>query len=188
MKKRIILVSGYAAGGKTVFSKRLSEALMLPVFNKDDMKAVLGNYIPLPTRAESKNLSNATVGVMLHIAENMMKTEKQFILESNFREDETEVLRRLLKKYDYEALSYVLVGDLRVLHKRFIERDNSPERDKANKLHGLLDEFDKFEAEVRPLADFDVGGERITVDTTDFEDVDFHKHIHKGEQFLNGSR
>lgn len=184
MKKKIILVSGYAAGGKTVFSKKLSEELGIPVFNKDDMKAVLGKYIPLPTRQESKNVSNATVALMLHVAENMMKTRQQFILESNFRENEAEILKDLIRTYEYESFSYVLTGDLTVLHKRFVKRDNSPERDPANKLGGLLDEFDKFAAEVSPLAEFDVGGRKMQIDTTDFERVDFSKYIRCGKSFL----
>lgn len=182
---KIILVAGYVAGGKTTFSLRLSQSLNIPVFNKDKIKSVLGDYIKINNRKESKNLSRATFGIMAHIAENLMKTEIPFILESNFIDSEAAILKDLISKYNYKALSYVFVGDLHIIHKRFIERDNSPEREVSNRIYGLLDDYSVFEESIMPLGKFNIGDKIVKVNTTTFENVDFESYIKEAYEFIN---
>jgi dephospho-CoA kinase len=43
MNKKIILVGGYCASGKSVFSRKLSSLLSIPCFNKDIIEEVLGD-------------------------------------------------------------------------------------------------------------------------------------------------
>lgn len=181
---KIILVAGCLAGGKTTFSLRLAEALGLPVFNKDKMKNVLGGYLPIPNRAESLRLSDATVALMLHTAEILMRTGAPLILESNFKADEAARLEELIGRCGYHALTYVFAGDLRVLHRRFLEREGSPAREPANRMGGLYDDYAVFAENVRPLADFCAGGEIIRVDTTDFQSVDFDGYIEQARRFI----
>lgn len=109
------------------------------------MKAALGRSIQIQNREDSKNLSAATFDTMIHTAECLMKAEIPFILESNFKPSEAARLRQLTQSYDYRALSFVFVGDLHVLHQRFLARDNSPEREEANRIHGLFDDYAVFE-------------------------------------------
>lgn len=182
---KIILVAGYVAGGKTTFSLRLSQSLNIPVFNKDKIKSVLGNYIKINNREESKNLSRATFGIMAHITENLMKTGIPFILESNFIDSEAAILNDLISKYNYKTLSYVFVGDLHIIHKRFIERDNSPEREASNRIHGLLDDYSVFEEGIMPLGKFNIEDKIVKVDTTTFENVDFESYIKETHEFIN---
>lgn len=182
--EKIILVAGYLAGGKTTFSTRLAETLGLSVFNKDKMKHVLGGYLPIPSRAESRRLSDATVALMLHTAEILMRTGVPLILESNFKADEAARLEELIGRYGYRALTYVFEGDLHVLHRRFLARDNSPEREPANRMGGLYDDYAVFAENVRPLADFHAGGEIVRVDTTDFQTVDFDGYIEQARRFI----
>ncbi len=184
MSKTIIMIAGYVAGGKTTFSHKLSKELNIPVFNKDLIKSVLGNYITINNRDDSKNLSKATFGVMKHLAENLMKTEFSFILESNFNITETEILKGLIAKYGYKSLSFVFVGDMKVIHKRFVERDASPEREAANRMYGLLDDFDVFENSIRHLGDFNIGDKVLRIDTTSFDDVDFGYYIQEASDFV----
>ena len=72
-----------------------------------------------------------------------------------------------LKKYNYKALTFLFIGNLEILHKRFLERDNSPERGKANKINGLLDEFSIFKTSVKPLTEFNIGDKLVKIDTSD---------------------
>ncbi len=185
MPKTVILLAGYVAGGKTTFSLKLSDALNIPVFNKDRIKSVLGDYIKINNRDESKNLSRATFGIMTHNAENLMKANMPFILESNFISAEANVLHNLIQKYDYNSLTYLFLGDLRIIHKLFIERDNSSEREQANRVNGIFDDYEVFEKSIKPLGDFSVGGKIIKVDTTNFADVDFENFIHEAHTFIN---
>lgn len=185
-RNAVILIAGHVAAGKTTFSHKLAEALHIPVFNKDNIKAVLGGYLPVDNRAQSKNLSRATFGLMAHIAENLMKTGVPFIWESNFAGDEPETLRFLTDRYAYRSLSFVLVGDLRVIYERFTARENTPMRDPANRAFGDLADYPSFASAVGPLSDFDAGGEMVRIDTTDFTRVDFKPHIAYARQFLQG--
>lgn len=186
-EKALIMVAGYVAGGKTTFSIKLSEQLGIPVFNKDLVKAVLGQYLPIPDRATSKRLSHATFGLITHTAENLMKAGVPFIWESNFAGDELEVLRGLLNRYAYRSLSFVFVGDLRVIHRRFTERELTPERDPANRmLGGELDGYEAFAQAIGPLGEFNVGDTVVRIDTTDFDAVDFTSHMESAKRFLHG--
>ncbi len=184
MRKTIIMVAGYVAGGKSTFARMLAERLNLPVFIKDTMIQVMREHITAENRDEKKKISNATRGTMAYIAERLMITGTSFILESNFIKFDEDMLRRLIEKYEYNALTYVFVGDLRVIHKRFIERDNSPERDPANRIGGLLDDFALFKQSIKPLGDFDAGGKIIKVDTTSFENVDFEAHLQEAIDYM----
>lgn len=188
MGKRIILVAGCTAAGKTTFSTKLSAAASVPCFNKDLVKAVLGQHVKIHSRTESKQFSKATFYLLKHIAEQFMKAGFPIILESNFNTTEAKELSAYITQYAYEPLTYVFHGDLRTMHRRFVERENSCERDCANRMFGLWDEFEAFQSDIQAacLTDFDVGGIRIPVDTTCFERVDFCALVRKGVAFLEG--
>jgi len=185
MCKKIIIVAGYLAGGKTIFSQKLSEKIKIPCFNKDLMKIELGKNIEVNNREDSKRLSIATYNIMMHIMENFMKAGKPLIIESNFDNYSSKIIKQYLEKYGYKPLTYLLLGDLKILHKRFIERENSSERDNVNKIFGLLNDFLVFEKSVEPLKDFNVGGEIIRIDTSYFNKVNFDKYIEDAYNFIN---
>ncbi len=65
--KKILLITGDIAAGKTTFSKILSARYGAAVFQKDTVKEVLGEWIGFQNREENKALSNAAIDVMCHI-------------------------------------------------------------------------------------------------------------------------
>jgi 2-phosphoglycerate kinase len=185
MNGKIIILTGYCATGKTVFSQRLSRELNILCFNKDFIKAVLGKNIDISTREESSRLSISTFNLMVHIIEIFMKQDKPIIIESNFKTSEGKIIKELLEKYNYQSLTLLMVGDLKILHKRFLERDNSPERDKANRSEGAFNDYDKFENAIKPLGEFNVGDKIIKIDTSYFEKINYEKYIEETKIFLN---
>ena len=188
MTGKIIIISGYVATGKTTFSGQLSEKLNILCFNKDIIKAVLGKNIDINSRETSSQLSVTTFNLLMHITEIFMRQGKPLIVESNFKVSEGKVIRDLLKLYKYRSLTFLMTGDLRIIHKRFVERDNKPERDKANRSNGLFDEYEFFEKAVKPLGDFNVGDKIVRIDASDFAQVNFQQYIEKAEMFMNQSR
>jgi predicted kinase len=80
MKNKIIIVGGYCATGKSTFSRELSHLLNIPCFNKDIIKEVLGDGLSPEDNMIDKNGSNTTFMLMLHIAEQFLKTGKICIL------------------------------------------------------------------------------------------------------------
>ena len=108
MTKKIILVAGLPAAGKSTFSRELSKRLSIPCFNKDVIKEVMADGFgkeneELLTR--NKKGSAATFALMLHIAEQFMQTGNACILESNFQKHyplsltESQQIENLIEKY-----------------------------------------------------------------------------------------
>ncbi len=180
---KMIFVAGYVAGGKSTFSRRLSEELGIPVFNKDTIKSVLGDHITIHTREDSLTLSRATLGLMAHIADHLMATNIPLILESNFNTGDAVVFNKLIEQRGYAPLTFMLIGDLRVMYERFYAREQNGTREPANRAFGTVD-FESFARGVSALADFDVGGQIIRIDTTAFDRVDWQQYIDMARMFI----
>jgi dephospho-CoA kinase len=184
MCKKLIIITGYVAGGKTTFSLKLSKELNIPCFNKDLIKIELGKKIDVNNREDSKLLSETSFNIMMYILENFMKVGQPLIIESNFGYTNGANIKELLGKYNYQSLTYLFTGDLKIIHKRFVERDKSPERDKVNRINGLLDEYSVFESSIKPLGEFNIGDKIIKIDTTDFSKINFDKYIKESYDFI----
>ena len=65
MNKKIIIIGGYCASGKSVFSRKLSGLLNIPCFNKDIIKEVLGDGFGSENNMVSQKGSFATFLQML---------------------------------------------------------------------------------------------------------------------------
>ena len=175
MGKCIIFVSGLLAAGKTTFSEYLSKELGILLINKDYIKEILGETVGFNNREENLKLSLATHHLMRHIARNSMKIGLPLILESNFNPSDAEHFKYEIQKYMYSPITVMLTGDKRILYKRFIERWE--ERHPAHKSFPLPT-WEEFNA--GPDDDwerFDVGGEKLTIDTTNFENVRFDEIV-----------
>ena len=189
MNKKIIIIAGYLASGKSTFALKMSKKLNIPYFIKDTLKSAICTSIPIESRDESKRFSVATFDAILYITERLMETGYPFIIEGNFetgagyKVNEAHFLKALIEKYDYQSLTFVLHGDTRKLYERFYDREKQPERGQANQIHSELsyEDFDKW---IKPLGDFTVGVKTIKIDTTDFELVDFDSHIKTAHSFL----
>ena len=88
--KKLILVCGDLACGKSTFCGQLSRRFDIPVFYKDTIKEVLGDTIGFANREENLKLSVATFGLLRHIFLQSADLGHDLILESNFRQHELE--------------------------------------------------------------------------------------------------
>jgi predicted kinase len=187
MKKKLIIVTGYLAAGKTTFSTKLSQSLQLPCLQKDTVKSVIGREIEMKSRTESSLFSRVTFDLMMHFADRLMACGYPFILEGNFNQGNGVVLQELIDHYGYETLTYFFQGDLGILHQRFLERDLSEERDPVNKIHGLLDRFEDFENVAIALDAFSVSGTIMRIDGTYFSPSKDESAIESARNYLNTS-
>jgi len=182
MYPKIIIITGYLAAGKSTFARRLSEALSVPFIIKDTFKIALCESVSIINREESSRFSAITFDGMMYVTERLMETGRPIIIEGNFvpsglkKTDEAGVIKKLIDKYGCHSLTYKFVGDTRILHKRYIERDKLTERGQVNAMYGDISygDFDRF---CHNLDAFDVGGKVIVVDATEFSSVDFERHI-----------
>lgn len=189
MNKKIIIVEGYLASGKSTFALQLSKHINVPYLIKDTFKIALCESVAITNRGESSTFSAVTFDAMMYVTERMFEVGCPIIIEGNFvpagvkKVDEAGIIRQLIDKYEYSSLTYKFTGDTRVLHKRFVEREETLERGHANKI-GADVSYDEFNGWCHNLDNFDVGGKIIRVDTTDFDSVDFEGYYNVAKQFM----
>lgn len=190
MNKKIIIIEGYLASGKSVFALRLSKALHVPSFIKDTFKTALCKSVSVMNREESSRFSVITFDAMTYVTERMFEAGNPVILEGNFvpagvkKTDESGIIKDLIDRYGYASLTFKFMGDTRVLHKRFIEREKTPERGRANTM-GFEVSYEDFDRWCHNLDAFHIGGEIVRIDTTDFNTVNFHEYIELAKRFVN---
>lgn len=189
MNKKIIIIEGYLASGKSTFALRLSKSINVPYLIKDTFKTALCASVPINRREESSKFSTVTFDAMMYATERLLEVGYPIIIEGNFvptgvkKADEAGTIKALIDKYAYIPLTYKFVGDTQVLHKRYVERDKLPERGQANMMFSepLLSDFEKY---CSNLDAFTVGGKVIEIDTTDFSKVDFEMLVETARLFI----
>ena len=183
MDNFIVFVSGLLASGKTTFSEYLSKELGVLLINKDYVKEVLCETVGFNNREENLKLSGATHQLMRHITESSMKVSLPIILESNFNPGDAKYFGNEIQKYEYVPITVMLTGNKKVLYQRFIERWE--ERHPAHKSFPLPT-WEEFNTQPdNGWERFDVGGEKITIDTTNFENVCYDDVVGKVKNLIN---
>ena len=185
------MVGGYCASGKSTFSRRLSQLINIPCFNKDVIKEVLGDGFGQSGGcfdAASGGMvidkgSRVTFLLMLHIAEEFLKAGMPCILESNFKLNEIEQIQSLLDKYNCRCLSFIFKGDLDILFYRYMERDDSEKRHWVHSTAGENSEnFGQWHLQ------YGIGkaciGKTIITDATSFTDIDYDELYSAAQEFM----
>ncbi|MCL2375989.1 MAG: ATP-binding protein [Defluviitaleaceae bacterium] len=192
MNKKIIIITGHLAAGKTTFAAKLSETLGVPYFSKDLIKIALNRSFPVENQTDSRRLSAIAFDAIEFNTERFMEVGAPIIIEANFVMDENhngvkegDALRTLIHRYGYQSLTHIFLGDMAVLYKRFIARDALPERGTANKTWSDYT-FEDYTKDCNTLEKFNIGGEIVKIDTTDINAVDFSKYIEMTHTFMEG--
>ena len=190
MNKKMIIIEGYLAAGKSTFALQLSRQINVPYLVKDTFKIALCKNVSVTNRSESSLFSTVTFDAMMYVTERMFETGNPIIIEGNFvpagvkKVDEAGLIKGLIDKYGYTPLTFKFSGDTQVLYKRFIERETTTERGQVNKI-GVDIPYEIFDKWCHNLDNFNVGGKIVQVDTTDFTKVDFNTYIEFARQFIN---
>jgi len=183
MKNKIIIVGGYCASGKSVFSNKLSDLLNIPCFNKDVIKEVLGDGFGSENNMVELKGSAATFLLMLHIAEKTLQSHNICILESNFKQKETDQIKLLLEKYNCECLTYIFKGDFKILFDRYMKRDVLEKRHWVHNTEG--ENFDNFEKGHLKHGIGETGiGKIIISDATKFENINYNELYNIAKDFI----
>ena len=190
MNKKIIIIEGYLASGKSTFALQLSKSLNVPYLMKDTFKTALCKNISIADRNERSLFSAVTFDAMMYVTERLFETGSPIIIEGNFvpvgvkKIDESGVIKRLIDKYGYTPLTFKFTGDTQILYKRFIDREKTIERGEVNKI-GVDVSYKSFAQWCHSLDDFNVGGKIVQIDTTDFAGVDFNIYIEFARRFMS---
>jgi len=182
---KLIIVTGYPASGKTTFASKLSNILHIPFFNLDSIKTSIGKVIDVNNWEDSIRLGKSSFFVLMYIIENLMKVSKPIIIENSFIQEHEIEIKYLSEKYEYETLTYFLKCDLQILHKRFIEREYSLERNKSNKIFGLWDDYSIFARDIKLFGNFNIGNKIIDIDTSDIININYDNYIDIAKEFID---
>ena len=165
--KKLLLVTGDLATGKSTFADILSNRYNTGVFHKDSIKEVLGDTIGFANREENLKLSKATAELMVFLFQEFARRNQNLILESNFHTEELEKLNRTASENGYEVLTLVLRGNIEILHKRYVNRMLHENRHPVH-LSTTLDIFDDFKEYIERARKEGIPGMTILVNADEF--------------------
>jgi len=180
-----VLVAGMPATGKTRFAAWLGEKRGIPWMSKDGIKEMLFDRIGFSSRGEKVQLGLAAQDMLYAFAEAQLAAGCSFILENNFEDSSRRPLEELLDKYDCRVITVRFGGEIGAIHRRFLERDQSPERHRGHVVNTRYPEVGEKAAYVPlSLENFAAGmmargfdrfclGRLVCVDATDFANVDY---------------
>ena len=126
--KKIILITGDLATGKSTFAHILSKRYGAPLFFKDKIKEILCDAIGFSSREENIKLSVATMNVMTYNFEVLALSDQDLILEANFKSYEMKRIEKIAKEKGYDILTLVLTADMDIIYKRFVNRIENENR------------------------------------------------------------
>ena len=126
--KKLILITGDLATGKSRFASILSERYGMTVMYKDKIKEVLGDTVGFKDREENLRLSVATMELMIYGFSELARLNMPLILEANFKTHELEKINAFAMANGYESLTLVLRADMDIIYKRFLNRIENENR------------------------------------------------------------
>lgn len=159
MSRRLVIVGGAPATGKTTLAHELGRSLELPVITKDDVKEALAAPFETGDRDWSRRLGVAAYSVLFTVAERVLAGGQGLILESNFR---CGISDQPLRDLAALAPTVVIVCRTPVARERFTERATRG-RHRVHIDHAVLDEWTGDDS----AHQIDIGTPRLVVDTTD---------------------
>ena len=178
-EKCVIIITGMPATGKTTTGIKIAEKLRIPFFSKDQIKEILFDAISNKnaTYEDKRKIGFASYDILYHNIEVLMKVGCTFILESNFVKQSSDILKKLISNYNYNSITIRFETDLKILHKRFLMRENTSERHQGLVSNGAFDDFETFTKLSEKCKEFKINDNELIVDTTDFSNINIDEII-----------
>ena len=148
--RKLIIITGDLAAGKSTLASALSERLSIPFITKDSLKEIACDIIGYQTREENRLLSKCATCDMVYFFKQSALVGADLILEANFRAEELREIKELVDEYDYRVALIMMTGDIPLLYQRFLDR--LPSRHIAHRSLNLdysLERFTDYINEIR---------------------------------------
>lgn len=166
--KKLLLITGDLACGKTTFAKLLSKRYDTNLYFKDSLKELLGDAIGFTDRESNLKLSKAAVQVMVHIFSEFAAMGKNLILEANFRTNELEKLHEIAARNGYDVLTLLFDGEPEILYERFLHRISYENRHPVHIIGDIL-EYENFVPYIEKARQEFVPGAILKICADDFD-------------------
>ena len=129
MKKTIVLLAGYPATGKSYLCNKILEKLPdFLIVSQDDMKEKLFDQYGFDNMEEKVAIENQSWEQYYEVMEEDLKNGDSIISDYPFSVKQKDKIKNLAEKYEYQVVTFRLIGDLEVLFKRSQKRDLDPKR------------------------------------------------------------
>lgn len=123
MKKKLVLVNGAPASGKSTIVRYLRQNCDIVIIEKDAIKEFFFDYIGYSNREMSMVLGKAAVDAMFALTVQMFKIRNCVILENAFYRDLSRLdIERIRKECDFDVLEIYCDIDENVRRERFAHR------------------------------------------------------------------
>jgi predicted kinase len=182
----LIIITGAPATGKTRIGHHLAAELHLPYLSKDDIKERLFDTLGIGDRLWSQRLGSATFELLYYVLDLMMSAGQSTIVDCNFpSEPSTTRLLALKRTYGFETFQIVCQADPEVLLARYRARWDAGERHPGHVDPEVVEHFERVG--MGTYAVLAIGGDSVTIDTTDLATVDVAPITARLRQTLQGS-
>ena len=191
MRDFIFIVLGGPATGKSMVGTRLAQSLKIPYFSKDGVKEPIFDDVGIPVAIETdeplsgRKMDNAAITILFYLIEMQLKAGCGCVIDCNFRGHHAETLNALLSQYPLTPIQILCQADGCELAKRYKRRAETGERHRGHLDHMLSDEFDLEGLTQLYQNPLDIGGHVLSVDSTDFQEVDYQKLLREVDQLTS---
>ncbi|MDR1697770.1 MAG: hypothetical protein LBR37_02485 [Erysipelotrichaceae bacterium] len=151
--RKILIIAGDLASGKSTLARQLSNYFKIPFYTKEHFKEILGDEIPYAERELNKKLSVSAIKLLIHILERTIECDGDVILEANFKNEDLQKIKDECDLRKREVLLIYLKGDVDVLFERFMHRTYYQNRHPVHLTHPLsnIDDFERYVMEYRSV-------------------------------------
>ena len=184
--KKLLLIMGDLAAGKTTLANKLAQRYKVVAFNKDEFKEVIYDTYKCETREESRKISILAVDSMINIFKHFAIVEKPLILESNFHQDEIDRIDKIALEYGYDVLTLLVKADINLLHKRFVNRANNENRHPVH-CSNVFENFDDFKKYIEFQREELPKGKVLNVLANDFSYQEDEDMLNIIDEFMNNN-
>ncbi len=195
--KKIILLAGYPATGKTYMSNVIKAKVPHAMYiSQDEVKELLYDKIGFDNIIEKDELVEFARSIFYNIVDKSISKNDVVMLDYPFSYKQMDFLAKLKEKYDADFYTIRLVGDLDVLYDRRVERDLVDTRNKGhimNSYHG----YETYTRETYPLSREEYKnnctkgkyshfkfGHLLEVDVTNYDEIDYTHIVGEVKDFV----
>ncbi len=173
----LLIITGLPCTGKTTLAKWLAPQLSLPLIYKDGIKELLFDELGWSDRTWSRKLGKTSINLLFYLTETQLQAGQSLIVESPFIPSiANNDFLTLKEKYPFYPLQIQCVCDSPTLLRRFEQRSLSSERHPGHVDHLNIAEF-ATRLRTNDFEPLRIGGSLYTIDTTNFQALDYTKII-----------
>ncbi|MFS0780442.1 AAA family ATPase [Bacillus sp. 1P06AnD] len=183
----VIIVCGPPASGKSFLSKEIASSLHMPLLSKDAIKINMYDSFRENKMINDRDISIASYTILFDMIKQLVSAQVNFVVESNFDYVESvEKMVEIRNEIDFRSMTIMCNADLKTLHRRFVERDNSDERHPrlVTKKYWDFECFYEKQNEAKSFL-FDIGGKKISYDATEFNQMRINKVLEESKRFIS---